>query len=281
MKHSRMNTSMNKVTALAAAISCACLAQTALAQDSFIPIPEDMNVVALGVGSVPDYEGSDDYTVGVAPALFYQFENSERWVQVLGPELTVNVLDDPTWGFGPLLNYRFGRDNDVDDSAVKNLRKIDDTVEAGAFLRWRNVDPNNARNRESARIYAQADAGSTYDGWLGGVNATLFRQVSTAVDVMAGAGATFADDNYFDTYFSVDAADAASSGLPAFTAGGGSKDVRLTLGAIVHFGLDWHLGAGVQYRSLLGDAADSPLVDTRGDSNQWIGGVALAYAWGK
>jgi outer membrane scaffolding protein for murein synthesis (MipA/OmpV family) len=28
-----------------------------------------------------------------------------------------------------------------------------------------------------------------------------------------------------------------------------------------------------------GDAGDSPVVKDRGDANQWIGGVGLAYIW--
>jgi outer membrane protein len=269
---------MKKSTSLAAAISMAWLAQSALAQDMFIPVPEDMSIVALGVGMLPDYEGSDDYTAGVAPAAFYKFKGSERWAMLLGPELSVNVIDHSTWQFGPLINYRFGRDG-IDDKVVKHMKDIDDTLEAGAFLRWRHVDSSNQRNREGARIFAQADVGDTYDGWIAGASATIFRQVSQAVDLMGGVGFTYASDDYNNTYFGVNAKNVGTSGLPFFDADGGAKDVRLTFGAIVHFGLDWHLGAGVQYRSLLGDAADSPVVDKRGDSNQWIGGLALAYAW--
>jgi outer membrane scaffolding protein for murein synthesis (MipA/OmpV family) len=160
------------------------------------------------------------------------------------------------------------------------MKEIDGATEVGAFVRWRHVDPNNKRNRESVRVYVQKDVGDTHDDWVGGVNATLFRQVSQAVDLMAGVGATFAGDDYFNTYFGVNAANVGTSGLPLFEADGGAKDVRATLGAIVHFSLDWHLGMGVQYRKLLGDASDSPIVADRGDDNQWIGGLALIYAWG-
>ncbi len=38
-------------------------------------------------------------------------------------------------------------------------------------------------------------------------------------------------------------------------------------------------GAGVRWERLIGDAEDSPAVDDRGDDNQFIGGVGLAFAW--
>lgn len=270
-----------RVTALAAAVSLGLLAQSVQAQDSFIPVPEDINVIGLGVGVAPDYEGSDDYQGAIGPAFFYNFKGSERWIQLLGPELTVNLLNNPTWAFGPMINYRFARDDDVDDSQVSKMDEIDGAVELGVFLRWRHVDPNNFRNRESARIYITQDVSDAHDDYVGGVSAAMFRQVSRAVDLMGGIGATVAGDDYFDTYFGVDDEDSARSGLPTFSADGGAKDVRATVGAIVHFGLKWHLGLGVQYRKLLGDASDSPVVDEAGDDNQWIGGAAIAYAWGK
>jgi outer membrane protein len=269
-----------KTTLLAAAISLGWLGQ-AQASDSFVPVPEDMNIIGLSVGMVPDYEGSDDYTAGIAPAAFYKFEGSERWIQLLGPEVTLNLLNSPTWSFGPLVNYRFGRDDDVDSDFVSKMEEIDDTVEAGAFLRWRHIDPNNQRNRESVRVYAQADMGDEHEGWLAGVNATMFRQVSKAVDLMGGVGYTYASDDYMDTYFGVNADNVGTSGISFYEADGGSKDVRLTVGAIVHFSTAWHMGAGVQYRKLMGDASDSPITDKYGDDNQWIGGAALVYSWGK
>ena len=37
------------------------------------------------------------------------------------------------------------------------------------------------------------------------------------------------------------------------------------------------LSVGGRYERLVGDAKDSPVVAQRGDSNQWIGGVGVAY----
>jgi len=82
-----------------------------------------------------------------------------------------------------------------------------------------------------------------------------------------------------DTYFSVSADDAIRSGLPVFAAGSGMRDVRGWVVGMFHLSRNWHLGAGVLYSRLLGDASDSPIVSERGSDNQWIYGVGLLYGW--
>jgi outer membrane scaffolding protein for murein synthesis (MipA/OmpV family) len=39
------------------------------------------------------------------------------------------------------------------------------------------------------------------------------------------------------------------------------------------------MGAGIKYFALMEDAKDSPIVDDRGDSNQWVYGLGVAYSW--
>ena len=47
----------------------------------------------------------------------------------------------------------------------------------------------------------------------------------------------------------------------------------------MHLSPNWHLGAGLRYQELQGDAKDSPIVDERGDSTQMIYGLGLGYVW--
>ena len=49
--------------------------------------------------------------------------------------------------------------------------------------------------------------------------------------------------------------------------------------AIFSFSENWHLGGGVIYSRLLGDAADSPVTDKRGSRDQFFAGIGIAYAW--
>ena len=81
------------------------------------------------------------------------------------------------------------------------------------------------------------------------------------------------------TYFGVRASDCAPSGLPAYSADAGFRNVRLTFGAMVPVTEHWLIGIGVMYMRLVGNAADSPIVDDRGSPNQFSGGLGVAYAW--
>ncbi len=67
------------------------------------------------------------------------------------------------------------------------------------------------------------------------------------------------------------------AGLPAFDAEAGFKDVFV--GAIGRLDLSdrWTLRASVRYARLIGDAADSPVIET---VDQWTAGVGLTYRFG-
>ena len=61
---------------------------------------------------------------------------------------------------------------------------------------------------------------------------------------------------------------------------GGATAVSITPMAMYHLSEKWHIGGGVRYELILGDAADSPIVDDRGDTNQFMGGISAVYSWG-
>lgn len=63
------------------------------------------------------------------------------------------------------------------------------------------------------------------------------------------------------------------------TAGIGLRDARLWAIGILHLSLKWHVGEGLMYSSLLGDAADSPVVSERGSRDQWAYGIGFMYSW--
>ena len=48
---------------------------------------------------------------------------------------------------------------------------------------------------------------------------------------------------------------------------------------LMHLSFNWHIGAGAFYGRLLNDAEDSPIVDIRGDANQFFGGISAIYSW--
>ncbi len=98
-------------------------------------------------------------------------------------------------------------------------------------------------------------------------------------EVGLGCTMVYASNNYMKTYFGMSQKASLRSGLSVFDADSGIKDIRISPVLVIHLSMNWHIAAGVQYRRLLGDADDSPVVDKRGYSNQWISGLDLAYSW--
>ena len=256
------------------------IAQAQQAGGLAIELPEIRNYVGLGAGIIPDYTGSDDYTFGAAPVGLVHFDESERYLRLVVSELYFNALDSKEWSFGPVLNYRWGRDNDsIEDNVVKRMHSIDGTIEGGAFLGWSWVGEDDPRHRLNLSVeFLHAITGG-YDGFVASASARYFQPVSRALTLSLGVGTTYGSEDYMETYFGVSSGNAARSGLSKFNADGGMRDVRISPMVILSLSPNWHVAGGVIYSRLLGDAEDSPIVDKRGNANQFFAGLGVAYAW--
>jgi outer membrane protein len=234
--------------------------------------------VALGIGVIPDYMGSDDYTAGIAPTGLLKFGKSERFARLLATELSVNVLDSRNWNLGPVLNYRFPRD-DVEDIVISHMRDIDGTVEAGVFAGWTWIGEDDPRHRFTTSVQFLQDVAGEHEGYLVSASARYFQPVTLPLTLSIGATLTYGSSDYMQTYFGVDSDNAARSGLPEFSASSGMRDVRIPMMAIYSLSPKWHIAGGLIYSRLVGDASDSPVVDERGSRDQLFAGLGVAYAW--
>ena len=95
--------------------------------------------------------------------------------------------------------------------------------------------------------------------------------------VFVGPTVTWADDDYMQSYFGVTAAQARTSGYRAYSAGGGIKDVGVSMFVVSQISDHWVMSGLVGYSRLMEDAADSPLVAQQGDRDQYIGGLFFSY----
>ena len=241
-------------------------------QVAFVDPQEGVNLLSLGIGSAPDYMGSDDYKAAIAPVGRYYF-SGKRFIQLLGPQISLNLSNDEIFQFGPQLLFRFKRDSDVEDAVVKRMRPVDSAAEGGVFVGANWKLGNDPRHRFGVR----ADIQTGSNGTEGTLTANFFLPVSRAVVLSMGGGLGYSNDKWARTYYGVTGSDTAL--LPAYDAQGGVNDYRVNVGAIVHLSPQWHVALGARYLQLRGDAADSPIVNQRGSRDQWVYGAALSYAW--
>jgi len=236
----------------------------------------DANLVSLGVGTAPDYSGSSNNVAGLAPAVRYKFQNSERFLLLLGPTLSFNLVDSTRWRAGPMFNYRFQRDDEVEDAVVRQMRPIGAEIEVGAFLQY-NL-PLSATPFH--QLSFSGDIAASGNGGVGHLRMMYWQPISTGVIANIGVGMSYGDDEFVQTYYGVTGSDVAlfpSLGGKAYNASGGVTGVQVPFGLSMALSRQWLLSVGGRYERLQGDAADSPIVTQRGKASQWIYGVGVSY----
>jgi outer membrane protein len=224
--------------------------------------------VGAGAAIVPDYEGSDESEGFPLPYFSAQWKNG-RYVKLDGAALKANLLASDTWSLGPLLQYRGKRDDDVDNNAVSRMREIDAAIEAGAFLGYKfdNWDFG---------IQMATDVSDEHDGMLATAG-TGYTFKTDRMSTRIGVSLTYADDDYMDTYFSVDTDNANRSLLPIYKAESGLKDIGVNVMLLYNMTGNWDIRGGLGYIALLGDAEDSPIVDIEGESGQVKASIIVIY----
>ncbi|WP_171060876.1 MipA/OmpV family protein [Poseidonocella sp. HB161398] len=250
----------------------AAMATAAQAEGPVLDLPGFPDYAILGTGAGPRYPGSDETVWAVVPAARKSF--GARYVSLEANYLSINLLDQPNWKAGPAGILRFGR-GEADDPAIDALPDIAISVDLGGFVAW---ETGGADPRDRWRIGAGVlqDATGVHDGYVADLNLRRWLPVGRYGALGLGLAASWASEDYMDTYFSVDARASALSGLPSYSAGAGWRDARITAIYVQPVSRHWAVGAGLLYAHLLDGAADSPVTASRG---QLFGGVGIARAW--
>jgi len=247
---------------------------TAMAQDIDIATAETIkvkdSVIGLGMAFVPDYEGSEDYRAVPVINARLNLDNN-MYVGFLGNTLRANLVPSQVWNAGPLLRYRFER-NDVDNEQVDAMKKVDAAFEAGGFLSYNLPD-------WTFSLSAAQDIAGGHDGFVLDLGAGYRLKLQAQTMLTVNAQTTFASSDYMHTYFSVDQEDAVRSGLRTYSADGGLKDFGLGIAVQHSFDRKWSVVGVLKYTRLLGDAADSPVVDDAGSANQMMTGAFVSYSF--
>ncbi|MBU2533199.1 MAG: MipA/OmpV family protein, partial [Alphaproteobacteria bacterium] len=108
------------------------------------------------------------------------------------------------------------------------------------------------------------------------LGATQTYRVSHPLELKARVGVTYADGDYMEDYFGITTAQSINSkaGLAAFDTDAGFKDVHVVLSATYDIDPNWTLIGGVGYKRLIGDAEDSPIVESE---DQFLATFGIMY----
>ncbi|MBY8823302.1 MipA/OmpV family protein [Sphingomonas colocasiae] len=251
-----------------AVMALAAIATPAFAEDGE---PEKRRTrIGLGAQLVPSYPGAD--TFSVRPLVDIARARGDRPFEFEAPDESFGfpVLREGGFAFGPALGFEGSRKAREVGTA---LPRVGFTFEAGAFVQY--------ALSESLRLRAEVRKGlGGHKGLIANISADLVRRKGDDWLFSIGPRITIADKAHHRAYFSVAPANAAPSGLPAYSARAGVQAVGLTAGHIAQLTRRWGLYSYAKYDRLVGDAARSPIVRRHGARDQWSGGLALTYSFG-
>ncbi|MEO1138675.1 MAG: MipA/OmpV family protein [Pseudomonadota bacterium] len=233
--------------------------------------------IGVGVGTGPDYDGSNDYDT--IPLVFGQFDLGGSTLQLRGLGARIELPLSQRVTGGPVFRYRFGRDDDVSDVRVARLPNIDDAIELGGFLRFQTPLGASQSTLGFAEVELLADVSDAHDGVIANLDFGISTRPSPRLGLSLSTNITFVNDNYADTNYSISAAGSAASGLGVFNADGGLHAVGLSLRANYQLTDQWGLVGIVSVQELLNDASDSPVVSVAGSSTQAVAGFGLTYSF--
>lgn len=254
---------MIRTISLLLAAAAAVTAAPALAQEDERPL-----ILSVGGGAqlLPRYPGADDYSLGPLVTGFIRREGDP--IPFRTPDdgfgISLTGRDGPV-EIGPLLQFQGERKEEDVGAPVGD---VDFTVEAGAFVNV-NLGPG-------LRLRAEGLKGiGGHEGLTGALGADLALRGGLDTLVTIGPRLRLNDDDYADAYFGVTPAAALASGLPAYDPEGGVRAVGAIAGVTHQLSRGLGIYAYAGYDRLVGDAADSPIVQRFGSEDQFSAGLAL------
>lgn len=217
-----------------------------------------------GVGVLPDYVGADSYRA--LPLPFVDARKGRFFASVL-EGVGWEVFRSEHWRVAPAVSYAGGRD---DEGALSDFDQVDGGAMAGILITWRD-----------GPWVVDADLGAPVSGDLEGWRARgnlLYRSpVGERWSFAAGPGVSWASEDWNEVLFQVSPEDSARSGIATYQPDGDYLDAHFSGRLSYRLSHRWSVSLMARYTRLLGDAADSPIVDDEGDAHQWFGGALVSY----
>ena len=206
-----------------------------------------------GLRYAPEYLGADK-------------NKANPWLILRDLSFSAAPPGTPTDGFyvGPSANYVSARDTD-DNSDLRGLAKVAATVELGVQAGYR-LGPVDG--------YVTVRKGlGGHKGVAGEFGVRHSAPLSDRLTLNSGLEARYGNARYMDAYFGVTPDQSASSGLAAYEPSGGIRSVGASLELRYQASDTIAFLGQVRTARLVGDAADSPVVQDRSQLSAGVGVV--------
>jgi MipA family protein len=239
---------------------------------SYKDTPGGWVVTLGGYGAAePQFPGSKSYTFAFRPIVDIHRAGEKEWLSLPNDAVSISLYETGNFRFGVAGDYLLDR-NHRDDSALRGLRDINTTLELGVFAEYWATP--FLRTRVDL---LQGVTGA--EGLLANLSADYVFRPDYRWQFTVGPRLQFANTQFESTFFSINAAESARSGLPGFHASGGLHSAGVDATARYNLSDRFSIRAFADWERLVGDGADSPLVKLRGSEDQFQFGVGAAYTF--
>jgi len=239
--------------------------------------------IGAGVAYMPDYSGAGAsnprlriWADGAYHTQSFGTFAIDSGSLTIDPELRWDFVDTRDLGFGVLLGYRSGRGDSSPGFTSANggsarlagLPNISGSIDAGIeghvavlgvplFAQVRSVTTGPQGTLANAGMYLPLSFGSEFE-------LTVLPTV------------TWADGRQMRALYGVTAEQSATTAFAVYSPSAGWENAALEVAGDWRIGIGWHLIASIAHQRLLGNAAASPLVQTRNQASA-LAGVAWSF----
>jgi outer membrane scaffolding protein for murein synthesis (MipA/OmpV family) len=238
-----------------------------------IPAPGSWSA-SLGAGALfaPAFPGAKTFIVTPAPLPDISYRAALPALDTIflntRDGLGVVVLRAGPFSAGGSIGVSFGRRESWALYQLAGMGDIDAAPRGSLFLRA-DIDVFGLSLQADRAFGAQNGTTVTFEG-------TVRQRIAPSITLIATAGVTWADSRYMQQWFGVDSVQSGNSTLrfPVYQPGSGLRSVSGSLTGVYGLSRSWSIMATAGITQLLGDAANSPIVET---PTQPFGLLGLSY----
>jgi outer membrane protein len=221
----------------------------------------------------PSWEGSNEYDWMPMPMFDIRPAGTAPRFHSPRDGLNITVFESGRFTAGPTGYVEFARrSSNKHSSALLGVEDVKTAWEIGGFAEYWFYDW--LRGHTELRHGVTGHHGTILDLAL-----DVVTPVQTGLTWSFGPRMRISDSSGNSRYFDISPNESIASGLPAYNANGGIRTVGVGTQLIKQWNPQWATHAFVEYDRLVGDAADSPLVQLRGNANQLWFGAGFAYSF--
>jgi outer membrane protein len=229
--------------------------------------------VTVGPGAIykPKFPGADEMGIGIWPIFSVRRSGTEPKFATPDDSFGISLVDSGSIRLGPAANIDTGRD---EDDAIEGLGDINWSIEGGAFAEAFMMDRHFRLRGEVRKGFGG------HKGLIADLAADAIVGSPSEAVFSIGPRARFTNGRYNRSFFGIDEEQSLATGLPEYDPDGGLYSAGALAFANYQFSRAIGIRGYARYDRLMGDAKDSPIVQSEiGSRNQYEVGLGMTFTF--